>query len=226
LRSQRPLTIAAESAIENLGRFGLSKKEAERLLDMAEIEREKDYDSAIELVAEALDTASNMMESASPEIAISLDAGGLQEGAEGEVKVILKNEGKSMANDVKVTLSGDLRASDTPALSVLKPGAQDTVAIMVTPKSSGSLTIVVDVTGRRHFDGKPVEFRTEETVDVYQAGPAFRIGRATEVTRCSLCQGKIKQGFDTVSCRCGAQLHLTCAKRVSKCPSCGQRYEF
>jgi tetratricopeptide (TPR) repeat protein/methionine synthase II (cobalamin-independent) len=220
------ITIAAESAIENLGRFGLSKKEAERLLDMAEIEREKDYDSAIELVAEALDTASNMMESASPEIAISLDAGGLQEGAEGEVKVILKNEGKSMANDVKVTLSGDLRASDTPALSVLKPGAQDTVAIMVTPKSSGSLTIVVDVTGRRHFDGKPVEFRTEETVDVYQAGPAFRIGRATEVTRCSLCQGKIKQGFDTVSCRCGAQLHLTCAKRVSKCPSCGQRYEF
>jgi len=222
------ITIAAESAIENLGRFGLSKKEAERLLDMAEIEREKDYDSAIELVAEALDTATNMMDSHSPEIDISLEAEGLQEGAEGELRVTLRNDGKVLANDVRVMVSGDLEVSPSgePMVSALRPGAKETVVVRLTPKTSGDLSVTVDVSGKRHFDGKLIESRAEESFAVFAGGPPFKLGRATEVTKCSLCQGKIKPGFDTLSCRCGAQLHLACAKRVYKCPSCGQKYSF
>lgn len=62
------ISIAAESAIENLGRFGLSRREPERLVAMAEIEKDNDYDSAIELLAEALDTAKDRMETYSPDM--------------------------------------------------------------------------------------------------------------------------------------------------------------
>ena len=47
------ISIAAESAVEVLRRIGVSTAEAERLLALADLEREKDYDSAIEFVAVA-----------------------------------------------------------------------------------------------------------------------------------------------------------------------------
>jgi hypothetical protein len=46
------------------------------------------------------------------------------------------------------------------------------------------------------------------------------------MAKCSNCQGKIKQGFDIVTCRCGGVQHLACAKRTSSCPVCGQKYSF
>ena len=38
------ISIAAESAMEGLARFGLSRREPERLIAMSEIEKDKDYD--------------------------------------------------------------------------------------------------------------------------------------------------------------------------------------
>ena len=220
------ISIAAESAIDALGRFGMSKREPERLMAMADIEKDKDYDSAIELVAEALDTAKGFMESYSPDLGGSVSSRGLQEGVEGDLTLTVKNAGKAIAKDVAISISGDFELkAPLPVVSV-KPGSEETVSIKLIPRKSGSVNIKVHLATKRAFDGKPHSSDMEDSVNVFAAGPPFKLGRATEQTRCISCQGRIKQGFDILNCRCGGQLHLTCAKRVGECPVCGQKYSF
>lgn len=220
------IMIAAESAMENLSRFGLSKREPERLLDMAEIEKDKDYDSAIELVAAALDTAKEMMEAYSPDLAMSITSSGLQENSDSELTLTVKNTGKALAKDVNIEVLGDFEVTEAKPITALKPSSENPVAIKLIPRRSGSVPIRVKLTSRRQFDGKLQTFELEDSVNVFSAGPAFKIGRAADMNRCISCQGRIKPGFDIVTCRCGGQLHLSCAKRASQCPVCGQKYEF
>jgi hypothetical protein len=220
------ISIAAESAMENLGRYGISKKEPERLIAMAEIEKEKDYDSAIELVSEALDTAKELIEACSADITGSLSAMGLQEKVKSEFIVNVKNTGKALAKDITVKVTGDFEVLDAETVAALKAGAEHQLKVRVVPNTSGNVPIKLTVTSRRQFDGKPQAFEIEDSVNVFPAGPPFKLGRSTETTRCISCQGRIKPGFDIVTCRCGGQLHLSCAKRTGECPVCGQKYTF
>lgn len=220
------ILIAAESSIDSLGRFGLSKREPERLLAMADIEKDRDYDSAIELVAEALDTAKNMMESYSPDLTVVTASKGLQEGVEGELVLTVRNTGKALAKDISIDIEGDFEVSGEAAIAALKPGTEESVKVKLLPKRSGSVGIRVRLTTKRQFDGKPQVFEAEDAVNVFPAGPPFKLGRAAEPTRCIACQGRIKQGFDILTCRCGGQMHLSCAKRGGECPVCGQKYTF
>ena len=219
------ISIAAESAMENLTRFGLSKRESERLVAMAEIEREKDYDSAIELVAAALDTAKELLESYSPDLAGGVLATGLQEGVEGEMEISVRNTGKALAKDVTAEVSGDFEVIEAGTIPMLKPGAEETLRVKVVPSTSGGIPAKVHLKAKRQYDGRLVSLELEETLNVFPAGPAYKLGRATEPTRCISCQGRIKPGFDILTCRCGGQLHLSCAKRGNACPVCGQKYQ-
>ena len=220
------ISIAAESAIESLKRFGISTKESERLLALADIEKEHDYDSAIEFVAEALDTAKSLMESYSPDISGSVSTVGLQDSVEGIVTIDLKNRGRALAKEVSLELKGDFEADKVPEIAELRAGSEESIKVKITPKRPGSLPVRVKVRSKRHFDGRPQTFDFEDAVTVYPAGPPFTQGRASDMTKCVSCQGRIKPGFDIVICRCGNELHLTCAKRVTACPICGQRYSF
>ena len=220
------LAIAAESAIENLGRFGLSKREPERLMAMADIEKEKDYDSAIELVAEALDTAKEQMEAYSPEISASLTSQSMQAGVAADLVIVLKNAGKALAKDVAIDVAGDFDVLETKEIPVLRPNSETPATIKVKPRKSGNIPIKISITSKRHFDGRLQTTSLEDSINVFQAGPPFKIGRSADTTRCISCQGRIKPGFDIVTCRCGGQLHLSCAKRTNQCPVCGQKYDF
>jgi tetratricopeptide (TPR) repeat protein len=221
------ILIAAESTIENLGKYGLSKREPERLVAMAEIEKDNDYDSAIELLAEALDTAKDQMEAYSPDINGMIDSGpGLQEATEGVLKLSLKNVGKALGRDISAKVIGDFEVLESPVVSSLKPNSEATISLRLVPKSNGSVPIKISISSRRQVDGKVQTMDLEDTVNVFPPGPSFKLGRSTETTRCISCQGRIKPGFDILTCRCGGQLHLSCAKRTNVCPVCGQKYEF
>ena len=221
------ILIAAESTIENLGKYGLSKREPERLVAMAEIEKDNDYDSAIELLAEALDTAKDQMETYSPDINGMIASGpGLQEATEGVLMLTLKNIGKALGRDISVEVIGDFQILESPVTPTLKPNSEATVGLRLIPKSNGSVPIKINISSKRQMDGKVQTMELEDTVNVFPAGPSFKLGRSTETTRCISCQGRIKPGFDIVTCRCGGQLHLSCAKRTNLCPVCGQKYNF
>lgn len=220
------ISIAAESAIDALGRFGMSKREPERLMAMADIEKDNDYDSAIELVAEALDTAKNLMDTCSPDLGGSVSSRGLQQDVEGDLVLTVRNSGKTIAKDVSIGISGDFQLRTKLPLLTVKPGSEETVNIKLIPRKSGSVGIKVGLATKRTFDGRLYSSEIEESVNVFPAGPPFKLGRATDQTRCISCQGRIKQGFDILTCRCGGQLHLSCARRVGECPICGQKYSF
>ncbi|MCJ2533417.1 MAG: hypothetical protein LN411_05820, partial [Candidatus Thermoplasmatota archaeon] len=220
------ISIAAESAIENLRRLGGSVKEAERLLDLADLEKEKDYDSAIELVAEALDTAHTQAESYAADISGAITTDGLYSGTEGEIVVSLRNSGKAAARSVKVELSGEFDLKDVQSVDLLEPGKEERVVARIVPRDEGNLSIRANISARRRFDSAVDDFEIEGRLKVYSPGPPFKIARATGVSKCALCQGKVKPGFDIVSCRCGNDLHLACAKRAGRCPVCGQEFEF
>ena len=220
------ISIAAESAVEVLKRIGVSTAESDRLLALADLEREKDYDSAIEFVAEALDSAKTTIESYAPEITGEVGASGLQEGSEGELTIKLRNTGNVLAKEVSMELSGQLKVIDLPSIGSLRPGAEIMVKARVVPDVAGEIPVRVNIACRRHFDGAPQSFEFDGMASAFKAGPPFKVTRAAEVAKCANCHGKIKQGFDIVSCRCGNVLHLACAKRTSACPVCGQKYSF
>ncbi|MDQ1371785.1 MAG: hypothetical protein QG582_700 [Candidatus Thermoplasmatota archaeon] len=220
------ISIAAESAVEVLRRIGVSTGEAERLLALADLEREKDYDSAIEFVAEALDSAKATIESFVPEITGDVSSSGLQEGSPGEITIKLKNTGNVMAREITVELSGQVQVVDLPAPGSLRPGAEIALKAKVVPDITGEIPIRVNIACRRHFDGAPQTFEFDASVRAFKPGAPFKVSRAEGLAKCAYCQGKIKQGFDVVNCRCGNVLHLACAKRTGSCPVCGQKYSF
>ena len=224
-RKYMDVLISAESAIDNLGKYGLSKREPERLAAMAEIEKDNDYGSAVELLSEALDTAKEQMETYSPDINGMIASGpSLQQGSEGVLSITLKNVGRALGRDITVDVSGDFKVIDAPVLPSLKPNSEATLKVKLVPKGSGSLPIKVNISSKRQLDGRVQTMELEDTVNVFPAGPAYKLGRSSETTRCISCQGRIKPGFDIVTCRCGGQLHLSCAKRTNSCPVCGQKY--
>ncbi|MEW5747306.1 MAG: hypothetical protein AB1793_00755 [Candidatus Thermoplasmatota archaeon] len=220
------ISIAAESAVEVLKRIGVSTAEAERLLALADVERERDYDSAIEFVAEALDSAKSTIESYAPEITGGVSAAGLQEGSEGELAITLRNSGNVMAKEISVELSGQFQVVEVPPVASLRAGAETVVRARIVPDATGTIPVRVNIACRRHFDGAPQSFEFDGEVSAFKSGPPFKVGRANASTKCSSCQGRIKQGFDIVTCRCGGVQHLACAKRTSSCPVCGQKYTF
>ena len=220
------LSIAAESAVEVLRRLDISTAESERLLALADLEREKDYDSAIEFIVEVLDSAKATIESYAPEVTGCVGSSSLQEGAEGEMNITLKNTGNVPAKDVSLELSGQFKVVDIPEVGNLRPGAGTTVKARIIPDRSGDLTVRVNIACKRTFDGAPRTFEFDGSVNVFKSGPPFKVTRATEMAKCAFCQGRIKNGFDIVSCRCGSDLHLACAKRTGKCPVCQQKYSF
>lgn len=220
------ISIAAESAIENLGRLGGQVREAERLLALADLEKEKDYDSAIELVAEALDTAQTDLESYAPDIDGTIETKGLYLDQECTITLVLRNSGKAEARAVTVDLSGEFEVVSVQELASVGPSKEEHLTARIIPKTDGELTVSATVSVRRPFDAIMDIVELESKLRVYPAGPPFRIARAKGVAKCEVCKGKVKEGFDMVSCRCGSEHHLTCAKRAKICPVCSQEYRF
>lgn len=225
-RKYLDISIAAESAIENLRRLGGQVREVERLVALADLEKEKDYDSAIELVAEALDTAQTELESYAPEITGWIETEGLYHDQEGEVTLVLRNSGKAEARAVTVDLSGEFEVLSIQELQSIGPGAEGRLTAKIVPKADGELKMSANIKVKRPFDAIADSFDIDSKMKVYPSGEPFKITRATGVAMCRICQGKIKDGFDVVSCRCGSEHHLACAKRAIECPVCSQKYTF
>jgi len=166
------------------------------------------------------------MEAYSPDISGSVSGIGLQEGAKSELTVTLRNTGRALAKDVTLDVQGDFDVMTAEGVASLKPNAEATMIVNLVPKRSGSVPVKIRITSKRQLDGRMQTSEIEDVVNVFSAGPPFKLGRAADSARCISCQGRIKPGFDIVMCRCGGQLHLSCAKRTNQCPICGQKYEF
>lgn len=219
---------AAESAITVAKKFGLPTKESDRLVAMAEIERDKDYPSAIGMLGEAAELTKGSLDKFSPEIAIVIKPVELKHEQRGMILFDVTNKGKALAKDLKMEFhGGNIEVESVPDIPGLKPGETRSVSIPVLPKQSGEIEVTIAIAAKRVFDGKSFEFTAKTPIKVVPKEPTARTARATEPTTCSSCNGKVKPGFDIAVClKCNGTEHLACAKRTKKCGSCGAALEF
>jgi hypothetical protein len=219
---------AAESAIKVAKKFGLPTKESDRMVATAEIERDKDYPSAIGMLGKAAELTRASLDKFSPEIAIVIKPVGLKCEQRGMILFDVTNKGKALAKDLKMEFQGrNIEVESVPEIPGLKAGETRSVSIPVIPKQSGEIEIAITIAAKRVFDGRSFEFTAKTPIKVIQKEPTARAAVATEPTTCSSCNGKVKPGFDIAICRkCNSAEHLACAKRTKKCGSCGAALEF
>ncbi|MEM4264689.1 MAG: hypothetical protein QW505_02770 [Thermoplasmata archaeon] len=219
---------AAESAVTVAKRFGIPTRESDRLIAMAEIERESDYSSAIELLKDARENIQASMDRFNPDVSVSLLPVELKQDQRAMIDIELANKGKALAKDLKLEFFGsNMDVESVPEVAPLKAGETRRISVPVVPRRIGDAQISVTVTAKRIFDGKEYQFSAKSDVIVLPKEPTARIARATEPAKCASCSGKIKPGFDIAICnKCNSIAHLACAKRTRKCGNCGATLEF
>jgi len=220
--------FAAESAVSVAKRFGIPTRESDKLIAMAEMEREKDYSSAIELLKTAAENVKASMDKFSPDISVSIQPVELKQDQRANIEVELVNRGKALAKDLKLEFFGsNMDVESLPELPPLKAGESRRISIPVIPRRAGDLQISVTVIAKRIFDGKEYQFVARSDIIVMPKEPSARIARAIEPAKCVSCSGKIKPGFDIAICnKCNSISHLACAKRTKKCGNCGATLDF
>lgn len=219
---------AAESAVSVAKRFGIPTKESDRLIAMAEMERENDYSSAIELLKDASENIRNSMDRFNPDIYVSIPSVELKQDQKTIIRIELSNKGKALAKDLKLEFFGsNMDVESIPEIPPLKAGETRGIEISLIPRRSGDAQLSVTVSAKRIFDGKLYQFSAKSDLIVLPKEPTARIARAIEPTKCVSCSGKIKPGFDIAVCnKCNGIAHLACAKRTRKCGSCGATLDF
>lgn len=218
---------AAESAISMAKKFGMNTREGERLLDMAEIELEKDYNSAIELAHEAAESSMSSLNRYNPNLEISVKPVNLREGHVGKIVVTIKNKGKALVKDPEMEISTDIEMKDIPKLPQLKGGETKQIEIETVPEQTGDVDFSITINAKRLFDGKNFEFSVFENLKVAPGEPTARMARAEKTVKCAICNGKIRPGFDIAICnKCENLQHWVCAKRTKKCGNCDTPLAF
>jgi CARDB len=218
----------AESAITVAKKFGLPTRESDRLVAMAEIERDKDYPSAIGMLGEAAEVTRGSLDKFSPEITIVIKPVELKHEQRGMISFDVTNRGKALAKDLKMEFhGGNIEVESVPDIPGLKAGETRSISVPVLPKQAGEIEVTIAIAAKRVFDGKSFDFTAKTPIKVVPREPTARTARATEMTTCSSCNGKVKPGFDIAVClKCNSTEHLACAKRTKKCGNCGATLEF
>jgi len=219
---------AAESTMVVAKKFGIMTKESDKLVAMAEVERDTDYPAAIDMLRQAADMTKEGLDKFSPDIAVVIKPAELKHEQRGAISFDITNRGKALAKDLRMEFhGGNLDVESVPDIPSLKAGETRRIDISVMPKQAGEVEVAISITAKRVFDGKDFDFTAKAPVKVIPKEPTARAARATDATTCSSCNGKIKPGFDIAVClKCNSTEHLACAKRTKKCGSCGATLEF
>jgi len=217
-------SYAAESAIANARRYGVSTKDIEKLIRLADLEREKDYEAAIDLLAEAAELAKTSLDKLGPQLAVALGGADLVTDTWGTIPITVSNESKSLAKDVRMSAVGDFESKPASPVGQLRGGDRQTISLEIKPRRAGLLPIRIQVTFGRLFDEVAQTVELEEAVQVSAHPKEFIVRRAAAPAKCAYCYGRIKPDFEVVSCLCGAVTHLNCAQRNEACPNCGRSF--
>jgi len=218
---------AAESAIAVAKKFGIPTKDSERLMAMADIEQEKDYGSAIELIREATESARSSLDKFNPDIVLSIKPTELKKDQPGKITVSITNKGKALAKDLQLDISSKFEVVKAPKIPQIRGGQTESIEIEVVPDQAGDSKFGISITAKRLFDGMTFDFSSEMPMNVKPGEPTAKLARATSQAKCSSCNGKIKPGFDIVICnRCKNVQHLACAKRNNRCGNCSAQLYY
>ncbi len=133
--------LRTESLIETGKRHGLIMNDAIEYFEEAE-NQGGDYSRAIEMMDQALELAEEEASSYLPEIRVNIDfLEGPVAGRWNDAMLRVRNEGESMAKDVRVELHGEIEARGLRPLKKLRGKEEKNIGIELFPRSSGTLTM-------------------------------------------------------------------------------------
>ena len=136
------LKMRCESLIENARRNGLVMEPVIDLFSRAEEERKSDYKAAIETMKDALSKAKEEAMSYLPELAIDINF--LDPAVVGQwvrVRVAISNEGRAMARDVRIELSGEIEVRGLEGIKKLRGNENGEMEFEIMPLRKGNIEV-------------------------------------------------------------------------------------
>ncbi|HKW42941.1 MAG TPA: hypothetical protein VJP06_02030, partial [Thermoplasmata archaeon] len=106
-------------------------------------------------------------------------------------------------------------------IPAVRAHSKEVVTLRVKMTASGSVPLAIQIISHRVFDNKEYVQELIAQVDVSEVGQekAKRLTAELE-SRCPICKGLIKAGFQVTRCGCGRDFHELCANRIGRCPVC------
>ena len=219
-------SFQAESMIRRAKRFGIDVLDAERALAEAIQAKKADPTKAMGLAEAAFDQATRAIESFAPNLTAALEVKQPLAGEWAEATLTISNASRAVAKDVKIKILGDAEVEGLKDVPALKAKGTEVLPIRVKMMASGSIPLAIQITSVRILDGKEYQQETIATIEVAEtiapAVPEEKV-QATAESRCPVCKGLIKVGFQIKRCpHCSRDMHELCASRSTTCPACGQ----
>lgn len=204
---------------ESARRFGVSLGISEWLLMDARVLRAKDPVRASELLRAARKGAAATLEGLSPRLLVTAEPWTGQVGVWGEVLLRVTNEGKAVAREVTVRLTGAVEVEGRLEIPAIR--ANDTARLPVRLRfgQAGRCPVGIEVTWLHPLEGSLQ--RLVHAVDFEIATVSSRPTSAS-TGACPACQGRLRAGMAIARCACEAVYHASCAGRIVTCLSCGE----
>jgi len=214
------LTYKAESTIRNGKTFGIDMRAAEKKLAESMGMFKENLPEAIRLAEESYRLAWDAMEAFAPNLEITLDPESARVNEWTNANLTVRNVGKALAKNIRVRILGDAVTEDIPEILAIRAKAQETLRIRIKMTAPGSVPLAIQITAHRVFDDKEYVREVVAHAEVSE-GSREEPRRAADLeTRCAICKGLIKSGFQIRRCECGRDIHETCASRIGRCPVC------
>ncbi|MCK4265799.1 MAG: hypothetical protein KAX31_00855, partial [Thermoplasmata archaeon] len=230
------LTYEAEKVISNSKKFGINVKEAEAMFKTAREQKEVNYQMALETLKRSIETVRTAVQEFKPNLTAMLTLRKMERGVWVDTELVILNEGKALAKDVKLNFLGDVSIQgDLKLDSVRGVGGEEVLPVKLKFDNLGDMPVIVKMQSTRIMDG--TVFHDESVVNVFihdqdlekvttadVKAVQFAEVKAQAETKCNICMGKVKAGLDIVKCSCGSEYHSMCIKRFGKCTGCGTAF--
>ena len=215
----------ADATLRSARRFGIDVREAEALLSEAIKLRGSDQPRAREMAEQAYQAGFRAIEAFAPKIEASLEKGEAQAGEWLETVLVLRNQGRALAKDVRVRILGDVEVEGKLDAPTIRARGEERLPLRLKFTEKGVVPLAVQVTSVRLIDGK--DFTEEVGVQVEVRGVEEEAEEVKPLiaeieTSCPFCRGKIRRGLPIAKCECGRDYHQPCASRAGTCVSCGK----
>jgi len=215
------LTFKAETTIRNGRKFGIDMKSAEGKLEQAMQLRRSDFGEANKAAEEAYRLAWEATQAFAPSMKGFLDVAPARMNEWADATLTVENEGKGAAKDVRVRILGDAETDGLQEIPAVRAHGSEVLKFRLKMTAPGSVPLAIQIVSHRVFDGKEYTQEMIAQIDVSEVGQekAKRLVADLE-SRCPICKGVIKKGFQVTRCGCGRDFHQLCATRVGRCPVC------
>lgn len=231
-----------EKAQETLAKMKLALENVEKHFDLSpeikefHIQSEKalqdnEPDKAQELANECVKRLNEVTESYRPEITIEFISQDLVSEVWNRASISLENNGKAIANNVRLELTGPVQVRRIKPIDELGINEKKLLDIGIKFEGGGNVPIDLEIRANRSWDDEVYSASQELWVEVDRTSPpvprvkspppeASRPALDNSVS-CVICKNIIEESSPIVKCDCGTIYHLNCSAEMDFCMKCG-----